>query len=285
MLDTRSTNTNQKERSAMSSSIQVALGVAGGAAILVGIGWAGLQVRPANLPPVTDTPQDLGTVPTQADVPAPVQRYFRAAYGDEAPRVESLVLYGRARANFGIWLPLRYRLLHRPGQAFERYMEVTWFGWTVLKAIDRYVDGKGMTGPMGNVATGPEIDQGANLILWAEAPLMPSLWIVDERIRWEAVDDNSARLFFPFGDGEDELTVHFDPQSHLITRISTLRYRDAQTGKVPWHADFLAWKTVDGDTVPSRIAITWEDQGKPWSDWDLENYHWNVDIEPLTDAW
>lgn len=265
----------------MSTWAQVVLAIAGGAAVLAGIGWAGLQVRPANLPLVTDGARDLGTVSSSADVPAPVQRYFHAAYGDQAPRIESLVVYGRARANFGIWLPLRYRLIHRPGQAFERYMEVTWFGWPVLRAIDRYVDGKGMTGPVNNVATGPAVDQGANLILWAEAPLMPSLWLTDDRIRWEAVDDDSARLVFPLEGGEDELMVHFDPASHLIDRISAMRYRDMQSGKIPWHADFLTWKTVNGAQVPARIAITWEDQGKPWSYWDLENYHWNVDIEQL----
>ena len=122
------------------------------------------------------------------------------------------------------------------------------------------------------------------MILWAEAPLMPSLWISDERLRWEAIDDSSARLIFPFGDGEDELTVHFDPQSDLITRITALRYRDAESGKIPWHADFLEWQTVEGVQAPARIAITWEDQGKPWSYWDLEEYLWNVDISGFLPA-
>jgi hypothetical protein len=250
-------------------------------AAVIGIGWAGLRVVPANLDLPTDTPQDLGTVPTPTDVPPPVRRFFQAAYGAQAPRVESLAVYGRARANFGIWLPLRFRLVHRPGYAFERYMEVTWFGRTVLKAIDRYVGGEGMTGPLGNEATGPAVDQGANLILWAEAPLMPSLWINDERIRWEAIDDTSARLFFPFGDEEDELTVYFDPESNLITRISALRFRDLESGKIPWHADFLEWKTHNGTLVPAYIAITWEDQGEPWSYWNLEHYFWNIDISDV----
>lgn len=257
---------------------KVVIGVAGGLAVLAGIGWAGLQVAPANLPPPADEPQDLGMLDVPDDLPAPVRRYFQVATGGQLPRIESLVGYGRGRANFGIWLPLRYRLAHRPGYAFERYMEVTWFGLPVLKAIDRYVDGKGMTGPMGNEATGPAVDQGANMILWAEAPLMPSLWITDPRISWEAVDDTTARLIFPFGAQEDELTVHFDPESGLVRRISALRYRDAQTGKVPWHVDFLSWKTANGVRLPERIAVIWDDQGEPWSYWDFEDVYWNVDI-------
>lgn len=248
---------------------------------LAGFALMGLRVRPANLALPDEEREDLGAVDTPTDVPAPVRRFFLTAYGDKAPRVESLVVYGRARADFGIWVPLRYRLVHRPGHEFERYMEVTWYGRTVLKALDRYVDGRGMTGPMGREATGPAVDQGANMILWAEAPLIPSLWITDQRIRWQPIDETSARLVFPFGDADDELTVHFDPQSNLITRITALRHRDEDSGRIPWHADFLAWQVVDGARVPKRIAITWADQGRPWSTWDLEHVLWNVDVAGL----
>ena len=263
----------------------VLIWIIGGLAILAGLGWAGLQVSPSNLPSPADERRDLGMVEVPTDLPTPVRRYYQVALGDQAPRIESLVVYGRGRANFGIWLPLRYRLVHWPGYDFERYMEVTWFGLPVLKAVDRYRDGIGMTGPIGGAATGPAIDQAANMILWAEAPLMPSLWLTDRRIRWEAVDDASARLIFPFGDEEDVLTVEFDSGSGLIACITALRYRDEASGKVPWYVDFLSWQTVDGVKIPARISVTWEDQGEPWSYWELEDVFWNVDIsEPFATA-
>lgn len=255
--------------------------VAGGLTALAGIGWAGLQVSPANLPLTVDELRDLGAVDVPSNLPRPVHRYFQVALGDQAPRIESLAVYGRGRANFGLWLPLRYRLVHHPGYAFERYMEVTWFGLPILKAIDRYVDGFGMTGPMGKAATGPAINQGANMILWAEVPLMPTIWLTDARIRWEAIDDTTARLIFPFEEEEDELTVHFDPDSGLIRRITALRYRDESSGKIPWHADFLTWQTTNDIQLPERIAITWEDQGEPWSYWDIDAVFWNVDISGI----
>jgi hypothetical protein len=265
----------------MNQLSKVMIGVAGGLAALAGIGWIGLQVSPSNLPPPDDAPQDLGTVEIPAALPVPVRRYYQAALGDRAPRIESLVVYGRARANFGLWLPLRYRLVHRPGYDFERHMEVTWFGLPVLRAIDRFIDGAGMTGPVGKAATGPAVDQGANMILWAEAPLMPSLWITDSRIRWEAIDDTTARLIFPYGQEEDELTVHFDPESGLVTRITALRYRDEKSDKIPWHVDFLSWQMVNGAKLPARIAVTWEDQGEPWSYWNFQDIYWNVDVSKI----
>lgn len=262
---------------------KILLRVTGGLIALAGIGWLGLQVRPANFSPPTVEPQEQGTITLPPDLPAPVRRYMEAVFGEEIPRMTSMVALGRARANFGIWMPLRYRLTHWPGYAFEREMVVTWFGYPILRALDQYLDGKGMTGPVGHFATGPTVDQGANMILWAEAPLMPSLWLTDERISWEPIDATSARLFFPFetesGQTEtDEITVYFDEESGLITRTWALRYRDVGGAKIPWRVDYSGWQEQQGVLVPTRVAVTWEDQGSPWSYWDIEYVVWNIDI-------
>ena len=256
----------------------ILLVVVGGLVTLVGIGWLGFQVPPANFPRPPNDPRYFGTVALPSNLPTPVHRYLQTAFGENIPRVESMVAWGRAEANFGLWMPLRYRLTHWPGHAFKREMEVTWFGYPVLRALDQYFDGKGMTGPVGNLATGPAVDQGANMILWAEAPLMPSLLVTDERIRWEAINDQSARLYFPFAGQEDSLTVYFDPESGLISQMAALRYRDVDSGKIPWRVDYEGWHEVDGSLVPTRVAVTWEDQGVPWSYWDFEGVVWNVDI-------
>lgn len=257
---------------------KVLLMLAGGVVALAGIGWAGLQVTPRNFPSPSDETQEVGTVAVPATLPPPVRRYFQVAFGDQVPRVESLVAWGRARANFGLWMPLRFLLYHRPGYDFRRNMEVTWFGLPVLKAMDQYINGKGMTGPVGSAATGPEVDQGSNLILWAEATLYPSLLLTDPRIRWEAIDDTSARLLFPFGDQQDELIFHFDPETGLVTRTSALRYQGATGEKVPWYAEIQEWQTIKGRKLPLTVAVVWENQRGPWSYWHFEHILWNVDI-------
>lgn len=257
---------------------KVLLMLAGGVVALTGIGWAGLQVAPRNFPPPSDETKALGTVAVPADLPAPVRRYFQVAFGDQVPRVEAMVAWGRARANFGLWMPLRFRLYHRPGYDFRREMEVTWFGLPVLKALDQYINGKGMTGPVGNADTGPEVDQGSNMILWAEATFYPSLLITDPRIRWEAIDDNRARLLFPFGAQQDELIFHFDPVTGLVTRTAALRYQGTTGKKVPWYAEIQEWQTVNGMKLPLTVAVVWENQRGPWSYWNFEHILWNVDI-------
>lgn len=257
------------------------LGIGGTLLALGGIGWLGFQVPPRALPPATDAAQDWGTVSVPADLPAPVRRYFAVAFGDKVPRVESMVTWGRARARFGLWMPLRFQLYHRPGQAFLRKMAVTWFGLPVLHALDQYLNGNGATGPVNNLETGPRVNQGANLILWAEASFFPSLLVTDPRIRWEAIDDTSARLIFPFDEQADEMIFTFDPETGLLARTWALRYQGGSGEKVPWYAEIVSWQTVDGMQLPKRVAVTWENEGSPWSYWDFDEIRWNVAIDDM----
>lgn len=260
---------------------KIFIGLAGTLVALAGIGWVGLQITPPNFPAPTAPTQDRGIVAVPTDLPAPVRRYFAVAFHNQVPRVDSLIAWGRARANFGIWMPLRFQLYHRPGQAFQRNMEVTWFGWPVLKALDQYLAGKGMTGPANNLATGPKVEQGANLILWAEATFYPSLLLTDPRIRWEAIDDSSARLLLPFGDTQDEMIFYFDPETGLVTRTWAMRYQNNGGEKEPWFAEIQTWQTIDGMQIPARVAVTWEKAGQPWSYWDFEGVRWNVEIDDV----
>ncbi len=265
----------------MKMFLKIVVSIVGGLAALAAIGWLGLQIPSKLVVPMTGKSQTLGGVDIPENLPAPVLRYLHVALGDQPQRLESAVFWGRAQANFGVWVPMRFQLYHRVGYDFRRAMQITWFGFPVLKALDQYVDGHGMTGLVGKAESGAGIDQGSNMILFAEAPLYPSIFVTDPRIRWEAIDDTSAQLFFPFGDEEDSITIYFDPQTALITKMTALRYFGANGEKEPWRVEFLSWQVVDGMTIPLRSAITWEKQGKPWSYWDITDVTWNVDLSTV----
>ncbi len=109
-------------------------------------------------------------------------------------------------------------------------------------------------------------------------------FVTDPRIRWVAIDDTRAQMFFPFGAEEDSMTVYFDAKTDLITKMTALRYFGAGGEKEPWQVDFLSWQQVDGMTIPIRSSITWEKQGKPWSYWDITGAAWNVDLSAVLSA-
>ena len=265
----------------MNSLTKITLMIGGTLAALAALAWVGLQIPSKIIAPATGKSQAGENVLVPENLPAPVRRYLHVALGDHAPRIESAVFWGRAQANFGVWMPMRFQLYHRVGYDFRREMQVTWFGFPVLKALDQYVNGQGMTGLVGKADTGVRVDQGSNMILFAEAPLYPSIFVTDPRLRWVAIDETSAQMFFPFGAEEDSMTVYFDPQTDLITKLTALRYFGANGEKEPWRVDFLTWQVVDGMTIPLRSAITWEKQGKPWSYWDMTGVAWNVDLSSV----
>ena len=104
-------------------------------------------------------------------------------------------------------------------------------------------------------------------------------------MRWEAIADTSARLVVPYGKGEDVFTVMFDPQTGLVRTMEAMRYRDAtDEAKISWRNDPLGWQTFHGIEIPSPAALTWLDEGTPWSAWTIEDVVYNVDVSEYVRA-
>ena len=256
-----------------------------GLALLVGLGWVGLQIPPKGFPPHPEKTQDLGTGKLPSGLPGPVRCYFEAALGEEIPRIESAVLWGRGRLKVkGLWLPVRFRAYYLPGQAFRRLMEITWFGFPLLRGVDSYLDGRGkleITGLISLSETGEKIDQAQNLVLWGEAIWTPSVYLTDPRVRWEAVDKKTARLVVPFGEGEEVFLVQFDPQTEMIQEMSAERYRGQEEAKTPWRVECFDWKSFHGVMVPTRVVGTWADEKRPYVVMTVEGLEYNVDVSEV----
>ncbi|KCZ71107.1 hypothetical protein ANME2D_03139 [Candidatus Methanoperedens nitroreducens] len=252
------------------------------AVILLDIGWLGFQIEPESFAPHPEKTKDIGSVELPPDLPEPVRRYYEAAAGSPVPRIDSAVVWGKAKLRInGIWMPVRFKAYYLPGQAFLRYMEVTWFGRTILKVSDSYINGEGVLkieGLLNMKETGEKIDQGQNLAMWGEAVFTPSVVITDSRVHWEAVDNETMRLVVPFGEQNDELLFTFDQKTNLITHVSAWRFRGQEEEKMPWLIEFTEWKTFHSVKIPARFEVTWEDEGSPWSYWTVEGVEYNIDI-------
>jgi hypothetical protein len=262
----------------------IALALAAGVVALCALVWTGFRVRPRALagPPGS---VDAGTVRLPADLPAPVQRFYRAigAEGLDVPRVHTLALWGRAwmRQRGLPWLPLTFWSEHTVGWSGQQRLAVTWFGRPVLRAVDQYVNGRGEMVIAGRRVAGHEIDQGENLFLWAELVLLPSVVATRPGVQWEPIDEHRARLRVPFGDESDELIVHFDRQTDLITRCRARRYRDVGGPKIGWQIGYERWPAVPAGRFPARITVTWEDQASPWFVLDVDGAATNVAVSPV----
>jgi len=271
----------------MSLVVKATVALIGVLVALVGFGWLGLQVQPKPFPAYPERTPPLNAVELPADLPAPAARYYKAIIGERVPAIESAVITGRGRLRIkGIAFPARFRFIHIAGQGYRHYIEATLFGYPVMKVNEWYLDGQAcMELPVGTIENEPKIDMAANLSLWGEAIWLPSIFVTDPRVRWEAVDETTARLVVPFDDGEDAFTVTFTPETGLIRALEAMRYREAaDEAKIPWRNEPLGWQTFHGIMIPSPVATTWLDEGTPWAVWTIEEVVYNVDVSEYIKA-
>lgn len=244
--------------------------------------WLGLQIRPAVFAPHPEKTPALETIPLPDGLPAPVERFYKTVYGDKIPLIQSAVLKGRAWIKpFGVKLPARFVFVHVAGRDYRHYIEATWFGLPVMKVNEGYVDQESFfESPMGNIYDDVSTNQAANLAVWAEAGWFPSIWLTDERVRWEPVDEKTALLYVPFEDQMENFVVRFNPETGLIDTMEAMRYRDsgAQAKKVLWITRNEPESFIVGTKIASVGSATWFDTGKPWATFTLEEVKYNVDV-------
>jgi hypothetical protein len=224
----------------------------------------------------------LKTIPLQAGLTAPVERFYKTVYGDQIPVIEMVVIKGRAVISlFGVKFPARFLFAHNTGKDYRHYIEATWFGMPFMKVNEGYLDGKSFfESPMGNMYDDASTNQAANLAVWAEAGWFPSIWLTDPRVHWEPVDEKTALLFVPFEDQQENFVMRFNPETGLLDSMEAMRFRDSgpQAKKILWITRNIESKKIEGTQLDTVGSATWLDQGKPWATFTLEEVNYNVDV-------
>lgn len=236
----------------------------------------GLRTPPTPFPAYAAPAGPVATLPLPEGLPAPVERYLRSTYGDGLPVYTSAVISGRGSVRFmGVTFPARLRFVHLPARGYRHYFEATFYDRAILSVNERYLDGRAYFAlPFEVLEDQPTQNSAANQGFWAEMIAYPAVYATDPRARWEAVDDATAILHIPYPDEEQALTFHFDPQGGALTRVETLRHRDAKSGKLRWWGDVAEGK----GSVLQHWGITWEDEGTPWLQADIEDLVLNSDV-------
>ncbi|MBX6363979.1 MAG: hypothetical protein IRZ00_08940 [Gemmatimonadetes bacterium] len=202
-------------------------------------------------------------------LPPPVARYFAFALPEGQPRIRA------ARIRWSGEFQIRPGGGWRPFTADQRFTTVPpGFVWNAeihmmplvpVRVRDSYVAGQGaMLGRLGGVVRvvdeggTPEMAAGA-LVRWlGEAAWFPTALLPGEGVRWEAVDDSTARATITDGLTSASAEFHFAPGGE-ITRMTALRYRDVNgTGVLtPFEGIYRDYARREGVMVPLSAEVAW----------------------------
>lgn len=213
-------------------------------------------------------------------LPAPVQRYFRAVLRDGQPTVTGATVRHAGRFNLGEaedrWVPFTSRqwvVTRRPGFVWDARMPMLpgLAGLAVLAVLvvhvhDAYVAGEGLLRPallglfpLTELRGGGDIADGELMRFFAEAAWYPTALLPSQGVRWDAVDEHSARATLVDGPITLTLTFGFDAEGLITTVRADARGRTVG-GRIvptPWEGRWSDYQWHDGLHVPMTGEVAW----------------------------
>ena len=204
-------------------------------------------------------------------LPAPVQRYFRAALQDGQPIIAAASVTHTGSMNRSEtaeqWKPFTSKqrvITQRPG--FDWDNRIMMFPGVPAHVHDAYIAGEGLLRgalfglvPVLNIAGTPEIARGELLRFFAEMAWYPTALLPSQGVYWEAVDDRSARATLADGKLAVTLLFRFNADGLIDTVRAESRDRivDGKTVSAPWQGRFWNYAERGGMQVPLDGEVAW----------------------------
>jgi hypothetical protein len=204
-------------------------------------------------------------------LPPPVARYFRRVLKDGQPIIAAAFIKHTGTFSMSetedTWAPFTSTqrvVTHRPGFDWDARIHVA----PGLKVYvhDSYINGVGIlhASLMGlytvaNIRGTLEVAQGELMRFLPEAAWYPTRLLPSQGVKWEAVDDSSARATLSDGDVSVTLLFQFGKDDLIASARAEARSRTVGSSIVatPWEGRFWNYESRDGMLVPSDGEVAW----------------------------
>ncbi len=202
-------------------------------------------------------------------LPAPVQRFFRTVLKDGQAIASAVKLSQQGLFNMNEmedkWSPFtatQLAIAQRPGFDWDARIQMA----PGVNAFvhDTYLLGEGSLHAsllglftVADVGGTPEANQGELLRFFAETPWYPTALLPSQGVRWDAIDDTSARATLTDGATTVSLVFKFNAEGAIATCRAEARYRDKLTA-MPWCGRFGEYSVRNGMLIPLEGEVGWE---------------------------
>lgn len=204
-------------------------------------------------------------------LPLSVQRYFRTVLKDGQTVVAAARVRHQGTFNMGDgrnrWRPFssdQRVITQRPG--FDWSARIAMLPGVPVYVHDAYVAGHGLLHAsvlglftVANIDGGGAIAEGELMRFLAEAAWYPTALLPSQGVRWEAVDESSARATLADGDVGVSLLFTFNEQGLIDTVSASARGRTVGDRIVPtpWQGRFWNYAEHCGMLVPLAGEVAW----------------------------
>ena len=203
------------------------------------------------------------------DLPAPVQRFFQTVLKDGQPIVAVVKLSQQGQFNMSEteskWSPFTAtQLVTTQRLGFDWDARIQMAPGVNAFVHDTYLLGEGSLHAsllglftVADVRGTPEASQGELLRFFAEAAWYPTALLPSQGVRWEAINDISARATLTDGAATVSLVFQFNAEGAIATMRAEARYRDKLTA-MPWGGRFWEYSVCNGMLIPLAGEVGWE---------------------------
>jgi hypothetical protein len=246
--------------------------------ILVGIVWFVSQSGP-NLAAEYRRQRDAEPLPlpsqpvlTEADIaelPAPVQRYIRVTGFLGRPQVSNVAVYFdtemfSAPGSSGMRGPsIQYDRQDGPKRLF--FMKTKMYGLpvTVLHNFEGLeASMRVRVASLFTVADvkSQELARAESVTILNDWCLYAPSWLIDKRLSWTAVNDNSASVAFQNGPHKVSATVYFNDAGELVNFVSEDRsalQNDGSLRRARWSTPMSDYQSFEGRRLATKGEAIW----------------------------
>ena len=202
-------------------------------------------------------------------LPIPVQRFFRVVLKEGQPIVAAVNLSQQGIFNMSEteakWSPFtatQFVTTQRSGFDWDARIQMA--PGVSAFVHDAYALGAGslhvsLLGlfTVADVRDTPAAAQGELLRFFAEMPWYPTALLPSQGVRWEAIDDTSARATFTDAPTTVSLVFRFNAEGTIETMRAEARYRDKLTA-MPWSGRFWDYSVCNEMLIPLQGEVGWE---------------------------